>query len=134
MATAGTETNSKPPQVEISAQSAVGVGSTGNPDDEREVSSTENAERKLEVSTDGNKVEDSIGNTAPDKESADAEDENCYSAAWRTIAIFFSRVWNWLRGSAADTELNCSICEEPLELKKCQLNDPDAASTIHCQK
>ena len=69
MATAGTETNSKPPQVEISAQSAVGVGSTGNPDEEREVSSTENAERKLEVSTDGNKVKTRLGILPPIKKA-----------------------------------------------------------------
>ena len=127
MATAGTETNSNPPQVEISAQSAVGVGSTGNVD---EVSLRENAER---VSTDENKVKDSIGNIARDKKSAEAEDEeNCPSTAWRTVASFFSSAWNWLCGSAADT-LNCSICDEPLGLKS-QLNDPDAASTIRCQK
>ena len=131
MATAGTETNSKPPQVEISAQGAVGVGSTGNVDEELEVSSRENAER---VSTDENKVKDSIGNTARDKESAEAEDEeNCPSTAWRTVTSFFSSAWNWLRGSAADT-LNCSICDEPLGSKKSQLKEPDAASTIRCQK
>ena len=93
MATAGTETNSKLPQVEISAQSAVGVGSTLNAD---EVSSTENADRKLEVSTDENKVKDSIGNTAGSKESAEAEDEeNCPSTTRRTVAFFFSHVRNF---------------------------------------
>ena len=133
MATARTKTNSKPPQVEISAQSAVGVGSTGNVDEELKVSSRENAER---VSTDEDKVKDSIGNTARDKQSAEAEDEeSCPSTTWRTIASFFSSAWNWLRGSrsAADT-LNCSICDEPLGWKKSQLKEPDAASTIRCQK
>ena len=135
MATAGTETNSKPPQVQISARSAVGVGSTGNADEELEVSSKENAEKKLEVPTDENEVKDPIGNTAGDKESAEAEDEeNCPSATQRTVTSCFSRAWKWWHGSAADKELNCSKCNEPLGLKKSQLNDPDAASTIRCQK
>ena len=129
MATAVTEINLKPPQVETSARSAVGVGSTGNADEELEDSSTENAERKL--------IQDPIGNITRDEESADAEDqENSPSGTWHTFWVFFPRPWRWrwFRGSAKDTKLNCSICNEPLDLKKGQLNNPDVASTIRCQK
>ena len=83
MATAVTEINLKPPQVETSARSAVGVGSTGNADEELEDSSTENAERKL--------IQDPIGNITRDEESADAEDqENSPSGTWHTFWVFFS--------------------------------------------
>ena len=130
MATAVTEINLKPPQIETSARSAVGVGSSGNADEEVEDSSMENAERKL--------IQDPIGNITSDEESADAEDqENSPSRTWHAVTSFFGfvpRTWRWLRGSAKDTKLNCSICNEPLELKKGQLNNPDAASTIRCRK
>ena len=132
MATAVTDylINLKPPQVENLVQSAVRVGSTGNADEELEVSSMETAERKL--------IQDPIGNITRDEESADAEDqENSPSGTWHTVTSFFggfSRIWRRLRGSAKDTMLNCSICNEPLDLKKGQLNNPDAASTIRCQK
>ena len=127
MATAVTKTNSKPPQIETSARSAVGVGSTGNADEELEDSSTENAERKL--------IKDSIGNTTRDEGSAETEDrENCPSVTWQTVASFFSRAWRWLYGPPEDSELNCSVCNKPLDLKKSQLKDQDGASTIRCQK
>ena len=127
MATAVTKTNSKPPQIETSARSAVGVGSTGNADEELEDSSTENAERKL--------IKDSVGNTTRDEGSAETEDrENCPSVTWQTVASFFSRAWRWLYGPPEDSELNCSICNKPLDLKKSQLKDQDGASTIRCQK
>lgn len=127
MATAVTEINLKPPQVENLVRSAVGVGSTGNADEEFEVSSMETAERKL--------IQDPIGNITRDEESADADDqENSPSGTWHNITSFLERTWRRLRGSAKDTKLNCSICNEPLDLKKGQLNNPDAASTIRCQK
>ena len=127
MATAVTEINLKPSQVENLVRSAVGVGSTGNADEELEVSSMETAKRKL--------IQDPIGNITRDEESADAEgQENSPSGMWHTVISFFPRTWRRLHGSAKDTKLNCSICNEPLDLKKGQLNNPDAASTIRCQK